>query len=157
MFELLLLIIVLAIVFFLFFFLRKQNKIKSSPTQKENTPIDELLFLNINIRKKIFNKELIDSIEKIIDKLRDVLPLLNDKYKASELTWVANKMATDYLQKVLNPYMEFSFQTQKEKQEDLLLSLQQIEKELDDTIELVKKNETSLFDTKAKFIKNRFK
>jgi len=156
-FELLLLIIVLAIVFFLFFFLRKQNKIKSSPTQKENTPIDELLFLNINIRKKIFNKELIDSIEKIIDKLRDVLPLLNDKYKASELTWVANKMATDYLQKVLNPYMEFSFQTQKEKQEDLLLSLQQIEKELDDTIELVKKNETSLFDTKAKFIKNRFK
>ena len=157
MFELLLLIIVLAIVFFLFFFLRKQNKIKSSPTQKENTPIDELLFLNINIRKKIFNKELIDSIEKIIDKLRDVLPLLNDKYKASELTWVANKMATDYLQKVLNPYMEFSFQTQKEKQEDLLLSLQQIEKELDDTIELVKKNETSQFDTKAKFIKNRFK
>ena len=157
MFELFLLIIVLAIVFFLFFFLRKQNKIKSSPTQKENTPIDELLFLNINIRKKIFNKELIDSIEKIIDKLRDVLPLLNDKYKASELTWVANKMATDYLQKVLNPYMEFSFQTQKEKQEDLLLSLQQIEKELDDTIELVKKNETSQFDTKAKFIKNRFK
>jgi len=156
-FELFLLIIVLAIVFFLFFFLRKQNKIKSSPTQKENTPIDELLFLNINIRKKIFNKELIDSIEKIIDKLRDVLPLLNDKYKASELTWVANKMATDYLQKVLNPYMEFSFQTQKEKQEDLLLSLQQIEKELDDTIELVKKNETSQFDTKAKFIKNRFK
>jgi len=152
------LLLVLLIIFsiLILFYFRNKKTTKDKSIKKEIDPIQKLLVLNINVRKKIVSKSLIMDIERIIDKLRMVIPILNENYQVNELTWVTNKIATDYLQKVLNPYMNFQAQTQKEKLDDLLSSLTQIEKELDETIELVKQNETSQFDIKAKFIKSRF-
>ena len=158
MFYFIIIVIVLALVV-LFFIMKnkKNNDTKNEIKEVPQTPIDKLLTLNINIRKNIYDKELLDEIESIIDQLRDTLPILNESYKASELTWVANKMATDYLQKVINPFMKFKKEEQEQNKNSLLESLAEIKKELNEIISLVKDKKTSSFDTKAKFIKNRFK
>lgn len=157
LFYILIVFIVILLVLLYLYKIKSNKKLYDKQIKKENKPIDELLVLNINIRKKIIDLNLIKEIEIILDKLRYILPILNEKYQVNELTWVTNKMASSYLQKILNPYMLFQLEEQKNKKNELLESLGCIEKELDEIIELVKQNETSQFDIKAKFIKNRFK
>ncbi|HFU74849.1 MAG TPA: hypothetical protein ENK66_01245 [Arcobacter sp.] len=159
MFELIILIVLIVLVVLYFINNKKTNTHiqKTKIIQDEPNPNDSLLKLNIDIRKKIFNIEIIKTTESIIDELKEILPILNKDYKTSELTWVSNKMATNYLQKLLYPYMSLKENEQEEKRESLLESLTQIEIELQETIQIVKQNEISRFDTKAKFIKNRFK
>lgn len=154
-----LLFVVVIVILVFFFILRNRSKKDTKPQviEKKKGSIEKLLELNLEIRKGIFDTELIEKIESIIDKLRDILPVLNEKYRASELTWVANKMASNYLQKVIHPFIDFKKSEQSENKSSLMESLSQIEKELDETIALVNENKESDFDTKAKFIKTRFK
>lgn len=154
-----LLFIVVIIILIMFFILKNKSKKDSKPKvlEKKQGTLETLLILNLEVRKGIFDSELIEEIESIIDKLRDILPILNERYKASELTWVANKMATNYLQKIIHPFIHFKKNEQIKNKNSLMESLAQIEKELDETIALVNENKESDFDTKAKFIKTRFK
>ena len=155
-------IIIAALVTILILYFYTKNKSNKSTVKKrkkeqeKSTPIDILLDLNILIRLRIFNMDTINYTETIIDKLRNIIPILTEEYSKNELTWIVNKMASTYLAKVLYPYSKLSEEQQVVKEDSLLKSLKSIEDELDEIILMVNKKDESQFDKKAKFINHRF-
>jgi heme/copper-type cytochrome/quinol oxidase subunit 2 len=153
-------IIILLVIFYIIYkkMTNKSDTQTEQSTQetKQNTPIDVLLDLNILIRIRLKHMEHIVYIETIIDKLKSIIPILNEEYKSHELTWSVNKMATDYLPKLIYPYSKLSEEQQIVKEDVLLKSLKNIEEQLDETIEMVNAKDETQFDKKAKFIDHRF-
>ena len=151
-------IIVLIILAVIVYFYIKKKKTKPQDTPKTNEPnsIDILLDINILIRLNFQNEEITTKVEVIIDKLRNIIPILNKEYKSSELNWVVNKMASKYLPNVLYPYSKLSEEQQIVKEDALLESLNSIHTELDEIISMLNKKDESKFDSKAKFINHRF-
>jgi hypothetical protein len=115
-----------------------------------------LLRLNATLRERVVPAAVTAKIEAIVDELREVLPELNDEYAGSELTWTVNRMASDYLPRVVDPYLELSPGARGEHEAELLASLTGLETELTNIHGLVRKHEEGEFKAKAAFLRARF-
>ncbi len=115
-----------------------------------------LLDLNIRIRERGLWEEVTPKLEEIIDELREIVPQLNFDYVGSELTWTVNRMATDYLPRIVDPYLELSPGARTDNQQELLQSLAGLESELSNIADLVKNHREGDFKAKAAFLRVRF-
>ena len=115
-----------------------------------------LLQLNTSLRDRVVPEAVTLKIELIIDELREVLPELNDEYTGSELTWTVNRMASDYLSRIVAPYLELSPSARGEHEAELLASLEGLEAELSNIRGLVQKHDEGEFKAKAAFLRARF-
>ena len=115
-----------------------------------------LLRLNASLRERVVPEAVTLKIERIIDELREVVPELNDEYAGSELTWTVNRMASDYLPRVVSPYLELTPGARGSHEVELLASLEGLEAELSNIHALVRQHEEGEFKAKAAFLRARF-
>jgi len=141
-------------------YLDSQNKPepprKPDPRRELTALMDGLVMLNIQIREEGLGDDVLGRVEGIIDKLRTLLPEINARYPAHELTWTLNQMAKEYLQKVLRPYMALARGDRDDRRAELLKSLDGVEAEVDNVAELVRGDKMGDFKAKAAFLRARF-
>jgi|GEM_PF-2157033 len=141
-------------------YLDSQNKPapppKADPRKELTKLLDGLVFLNIQIREEGLQADVLARVEGIIDKLRALLPEINERYPSHELTWTLNQMAKEYLQKALRPYMALSPGDREDRRAELLKSLDGVEAEVDNVAELVRGDKMGDFKAKAAFLRARF-
>lgn len=141
-------------------YLDKQNKPapppKKDPRAELASLLDGLVRLNIVIREEGLHAEVLSRVEGIIDKLRGLLPEINERYPGHELTWTLNQMAKEYLQKAVGPYAALSAEDRDNRRAELLKSLDGVEAEVDNVAELVRGDKMGDFKAKAAFLRARF-
>jgi len=116
----------------------------------------DLVKLDSVIREHACPEPVVAKLEENIDVLRRLMPELNESYVGSELTWTVNRMATDYLSRIVRPYLELSAAARAENQQELLGSLAGLEAELENIEGLVRNAKEGDFKTKAAFLRARF-
>lgn len=141
-------------------YLDGQNKPEPAPKQDPRVELAALLNglvqLNVQIREEGLGADVLGRVEGIIDKLRGLLPEINQRYPVHELTWTLNQMAREYLQKALRPYMALSPQDREDRRAELLKSLDGVEAEVDNVADLVRGDKMGDFKAKAAFLRARF-
>lgn len=92
-----------------------QKSKDSEPTseQKNALAVDHLVNLNINLRVKTKDKEIISETESIIDELIEVVQVVNETGNYSEHTPLINRMATNYLPNLFKSYIDLPEEDQK--------------------------------------------
>ena len=118
--------------------------------------LDNLVTINIAIREEGLATDVVTRVEEIIDKLRELLPGINERHNGHELTWAVNKMAKDYLPRVVNPYVALSQTERESRRKELLNSLNGLEAELGNVADLVRNEKLGDFRAKAAFLRARF-
>ena len=115
-----------------------------------------LAALNGRVREQACPQPVIEELESIIDELRRLIPDLNTGYVGSELTWTVNRMASDYVARIVEPYGALSDAAKSENQAEFLRSLVGLEAELSNIESLVGSAKESEFKAKAAFLRARF-
>jgi hypothetical protein len=115
-----------------------------------------LVRLNIQIREGGLSGDIAGKLEHSIDVLRELIPQLNDEHVGSELTWTINKMATDYLPRIVTPFVSLDAAARQEHEAELLKSLQGLDAELENIVGLLRDAKVGEFKTKAAFLRARF-
>lgn len=118
--------------------------------------LENLVELNIAIREQVLAEEVTAKLESNIDVMRRLLPELNDQYAGSELTWTVNRMAADYLPRIVHPFIQLPPSARAEHQRELLGSLSGLEAELENIQGLVRDQKVGDFRAKAAFLRTRF-
>jgi hypothetical protein len=118
--------------------------------------LQQLAHLNVQIRESGLAPEVLEKLEHSIDSLRRLLPELNEDHAGSELTWTVNRMASDYLGRIVTPFVALSPPAREEHRAELLGSLEGLEAELDNIAELLRSSQAGEFKTKAAFLRARF-
>ena len=126
------------------------------PAAELRALLDNLVTLNIAIREEGLAPDVMTRVEGIIDKLRELLPGINERHNGHELTWAVNRMAKDYLPRVVNPYIALSQAERESRREELLNSLNGLEAEVDNVTDLVRNEKLGDFRAKAAFLRARF-
>ena len=159
-------IIAVAAGFVVYFILKKQmvERDESSMAEEEafsaeDVGINALLNINIELRKTIIPASIRDAFEQVIDQLIDLLPKVNAASPDSELAWVINRMATEYLpEKSVKPYLALDEQARHDEStmSTVLEGLAGMKAELSDVESILASRQTNEFNNKAKFLKRRF-
>ena len=129
---------------------------KPDPRKELRARLDGLVELNIRIREEGLGDQALSRFEGIIDKLRELLPGINQRYPTHELTWTLNQMAKEYLPKGVNPFVALSALDRDERQAELMTSLDGLEAEVDNVAELIRGDKLGDFKAKAAFLRARF-
>jgi len=141
----------------------KADEVDIVPEMDEPNVVDEhievLLNTNLLLRKVMIPLEVRDAFEKTIDQLLMLLPKVNDAAAESELAWVINRMATEYLpEKSIKPYLalDSSRRNSKEIIKSVMDGLVSINTELSEVEGVLLNRKVNEFNAKAKFLKQRF-
>lgn len=121
--------------------------------------IESLLDSNLALRKTIIPQDLRQAFEDTIDKLIALLPEVNAKSKDSELTWVINRIATEYLpEKSLKPYLALDDTSRNDEETiaSVMDGLNSMKSELLEVESMLSDRKMNEFNAKAKFLKQRF-
>ncbi len=131
-----------------------------TPASKDPDVPEQLLDLNLEVRRACIPNEVTMQTESVIDQLRDLLPKVEEKASPTgELSWMVRRIATEYLpNKCLRPYLNLDDSAQKEP--EMLVSVKQgltaLSAELDGISETLKDQDESEFNKKALFLKRKF-
>lgn len=140
----------------------KKSSSKSVKAQKalhENTverTFTNLLKLNIKARTKLTEIECIEKLEEVIDLIRILSPEINSRLANSQIAWVINRMDTEYLPKLLDPFVKLPPESRANQQETFLAALFSIQKELEEVRNMLLSSDEDQFNSKAVFIQQRF-
>ena len=115
-----------------------------------------LAALNARVREHACPAPVVERLEAIFDELRRLIPDLNTGYVRSELTWTVNRMASDYVARIVEPYTALSPAAQSDNQAEFLSSLAGLEAELSNIEGLVTSAKEGEFKAKAAFLRARF-
>ena len=121
--------------------------------------IESLLDSNLALRKTIIPQDLRQAFEDTIDKLIALLPEVNAKSKDNELTWVINRIATEYLpEKSLKPYLALDDTSRNDEETiaSVMDGLNSMKSELLEVESMLSDRKMNEFNAKAKFLKQRF-
>ena len=129
---------------------------RPSPRERLLDMLGRLVDLNIRIRERGLADAVVARVEGIIDKLRAVLEDINERHPDHELTWTLNQMASEYLPKVMNPYLALPPEDRERTGKELLRSLDGLEAEVDNVADLVRGDMLGDFKAKAAFLRARF-
>ncbi|WP_028314204.1 hypothetical protein [Desulfatibacillum aliphaticivorans] len=142
-------------------FLKGKDAVQPAP--EPQAPVDPtvplmqgLVILNVNIREQAIPSQALEAVERIIDKLRDLLPQMNSDYKGNDLTWEVNRSAEDYLFRIVKPYMALNPADRQDKLDEFLQGLGAMETALDEVLDVVRNHKQGEFSVKAKFLNARF-
>ena len=132
-------------------------KVTPDPEAELIRRFDNLVMMNIKIREAKLATEVLSLFEEIIDKLRRLLPEMNENYPGNDLTWEVNRTADEYLPKqILSSYLGLTLELREQKKSEILETSGMLKKTLDEIIEMVNGNRVTDFAAKATFIKIRF-
>jgi hypothetical protein len=159
-------VLVIAVVLLVYWLLKSKPSSKATSqtsdaqSPAEDDPIEQLLALNLDIRKAAINKDITTHCETVIDQLIELIPQVNEAaVPGSELIWTVNRIATEYLpNKCVKPYLALNKEQQAvaETVEQVRTNLTTLQHELQAVAELLAKKDQKEFEAKAAFLKHRF-
>lgn len=138
----------------------KDHSAEATPKSETELGVESLLTINIQLRKCIMPAEVRNAFEEIIDQLLDLLPKVNLAGPDGELAWVINRMATEYLpEKSIKPYIALAEDARNDEATITAVEegLSGMKSELAEVESMLASRQTSEFNSKAKFLKQRFK
>ncbi|MBI9074425.1 MAG: hypothetical protein JEZ02_03360 [Desulfatibacillum sp.] len=145
------------------YFLLQRDKQSAAPAPEPQSPVDptiplleSLVGLNVAIREQALPLQALETTERVIDKLRELLPEMNENYRGNDLTWEVNRSAEDYLVRVVKPYMALNSGDRQDRMEEFLQGLSSLETALDEVLDVVRNHKQGEFSVKAKFLNARF-
>lgn len=154
---------IIAILFYLaYVYYRHTSSAKTSKhPEAQDKSITErsfknLLKLNIQARTRLTETVCIEALEIVVDLIRLLSPQINDRLPNSQMAWIINRMDTEYLPKLLDPFIQLSPETRKNQQDSFLAALSSIQKELEEVRDMLNSSDEDQFNSKATFIKQRF-
>ena len=119
-------------------------------------PLRALLAVNVTLREHDLPANVVETVERNVDVLRKLVPDLNDRHPSSELTWTVNRMATDYIPRLVRPYAGLGADQRAARESEFRESLSGLEAELENIRELVARADEGDFQAKAAFLRARF-
>ena len=135
---------------------RPQIEVVDTSDPTENL-MEHLISLNKKIRLDPYlETEVLKKLESTIDKLGNIVPRTNHEHPGSELTYVANRMITNYLPELLDPYLGLSSQARKGEISKLLSTLKSLDAEIDNIINLVDQRKVNEFRVQDTFLRHKF-
>lgn len=136
----------------------KEKTKDTEPSIAEPSPTQDLLALNLVIRKASIGSILTVRCEAIIDRLIALFPRIEDHVCASgEFAWTVNRIASEYLpNKCVMPYIKLEASTREGASDEFINNLKTLEQELLDIEALLSKNDQKEFDNKSLFLKAKF-
>jgi len=136
---------------------KSETQTEEAKTKKTSDPTEALLNQNLLLRKARVTDEVLQTYETLIDQLLRVWPRIFSSTPEGELTWVVNRMATEYLpNKSITPYINMSHDQRVQAGDSVIESLQGMVSELTEIEQMLDDQATGEFDRKAKFLKQRF-
>ena len=127
-----------------------------SPVDPTIPLLESLVALNVSIRERVLPAQALETTERVIDKLRELLPEMNTNYKGNDLTWEVNRSAEDYLVRIVTPYVAMNSQDRQDKLDEFLQGVNSLETALDEVLDVVRNHKQGEFSVKAKFLNARF-
>lgn len=118
--------------------------------------LENLVRLNLKARESALDDDLLLSLEQLIDRLFDILPRLNEQHRGSELAYVVNKIAGEYLGQITGSYFSLSVEARTGQKAELSRLLSGLNAEVSEIIKIVDDQATGEFKTHAKFISTKF-
>lgn len=134
---------------------------KQEPQQQGDSLLEKALRalseLNLKLRLGPDLAEIVLSkSEALIDRLGEMLPRLNEEYKNSELTFVANRIASEYLPDLVGAYLQLSTEDRTGKTNDLTQTLAGLDSEVAKIVRLIDSQRLNEFDKEAMFLRHKF-
>ncbi len=79
--------------------------------------LQRMLELNLLAREKAAPEAVLEKIEQTVDDLRRLIPELNQAHSGDDLTWTVNRMALDYVPRLVEPFLALDPAARDERQE----------------------------------------
>lgn len=168
--KLLVLLILVAVIGGVVFYLRTRSKKPAVPSdkaapartawpeesisEKMNQRFSGLTDLLLNMRIEDVDDEVFQIVSNTIEELMRVLPKATSKYPGSEMTWVAGRIADDYLPALVNPYVGLSEEGRKEKKAALSSALGDISVKLSEIDRSIDTGDAVNFETQVNYLKS---
>ncbi len=159
-------VIAVVVALAIYFLLKDKDKSHEKLPEEGQGPLDlleqsykSLVDCNIALRKAYIPDEMRAAFETVIDKVLEILAPANNDSPNSELTWVINRVATEYLpNKSIKPYLSLNEDDRFSESviNEVKQGLSGIEKELNSVFDILASRKTTEFNAKAKFLKQRF-
>lgn len=160
---LLIVIVTLIIIGISLFLFSRANKINNDVTLEQHAEMDareDLLALNLLLRKSPITTELIETTESVIDQLLTLLPKIEAADSPSgDLAWTVKRIASEYLpNKCIHPYLKLSPEDRLSAQaiDQFNSSISNLSQELEGITETLSKRDSAEFSAKAKFLSQKF-
>lgn len=118
--------------------------------------IEQLVKLNIAIRKRGLAADLCGKVESFIDKLRQLLEELNTDFTGNVLTVDVNKVAEKHFPRLITEYLDLSPEKQKVEREALLKALTTLEEIIKEAENAVRTQDEAQFAVASKLINAKF-
>lgn len=124
-------------------------------------PVDNFLSKILSLNKKLrldpyLKQEVLDKFEGIADKLGNIIPKANREHPGSELTYVVNRMVTNYLPELIDPYLALSADARESETTKLMDTLNSLESEIDNIITLIEERKVNEFRVQDTFLRHKF-
>lgn len=136
------------------------NNSDDASTTNQPDPLQDLVALNLQIRKSAISEALTKECEAVIDQLVDLIPAINEaSTPGSEITWTVNRIATEYLpNKCILPYLSLNAESRQDEEKIATMrsNLASLSTELKDVESMLTRRNESEFNAKATFLKHRF-
>ncbi|MCK5019759.1 MAG: hypothetical protein KAS32_22060 [Candidatus Peribacteraceae bacterium] len=129
---------------------------KQAPQSDVEVLVQKLIDLNIKIRTNPIHLDIRRKLESNFDLIRRLLPVCNEKYAGTELTYVINAMVNEYIPKMLHQFMDLQPESREESRAKFEESLDTLTEKLNKIDTLIENQEVGEFDGEAAFIKERF-
>ena len=128
----------------------------ANPVSDAEKLLDGLVGLNLDLRVEAAPSEVTNKSEEIIDDIMDLLPRANADYRGTELTFMVNKLASEYLPNLIRPYLELTPQTRDGHTQGALESLGVISEEIDQMKRQIESQSVNDYKTQEKFTQYKF-
>lgn len=140
---------------------RKNENSNADTAEHDKEPayvshLEDLRDLNLRARENALAGSALDNLERVIDLLRELVPLLNQEHSGTEIAWVTNKIATDHLPALTYKYLCMGEEDRASALQDYKAGLENLLSELREVEDLTKEQKQGDFTAKAKFLKVRF-
>ncbi|MCD4817070.1 MAG: hypothetical protein K8S23_00085 [Candidatus Cloacimonetes bacterium] len=132
------------------------EQISNQNTIKNDTKELNKNLLQLNIKVRIENLPHLELIEIIIDKLRDLIPKMLERFQKKEITWQTEKIAATYLPDLINSFILLNSERRIGQSNDFQQSLEVLKIELLNIENLISNAQIADFDMKAGEISMRF-
>lgn len=131
---------------------------KSSDPEAELTSLLEgLVNLNIFIRTTHgLTPESLQSIEKVIDLLRDTVPQMIARHPSESLTYELKRISGEHLAEIVKEFVDLSPDSRQRHVEAFIVSLGDIREQIQRAKEIIENNEVAEFKVIASFLKIKY-
>lgn len=134
----------------------KETSMEVNPVQELQDTLYGLANLNLEVRKASLPGDLLDRVEKLIDRLRVVIPLMYEEFVSFQLTWETKRIAVEYLPQICRRFAQLSSSQREERRSGFEEGLANIEAALSRIETMATQKNTQEFDSMADFLRMKF-